>query len=120
MKKFLASIAMWAFVVLIPVHVSFAMSQYGYPDYYNQGYPSYSQYEQYQLNWCNGYYSYSPCSSYYPTSYYYPQYYQYTYTPYYYPAYSYYPQGNSYSYNTNTNSNLNYNFNYNSIGGYYW
>lgn len=96
MKKVVFSLAMWALIVFVPAHVSFA---YTYPQY---------PYNQYQLYWCSGYYSYSPCPQQY---YYYPSY---SYPQYIYPQY--YP---SYSYNNNQNYNYNNNLNYNYNGGYY-
>ncbi len=117
MKKLVAGVATWAFIVFIPAHISFAMSQYN-PQQYGSGHwgGGYGRSQShYQLYWCNGYYSYSPCSySYsYPMTYYYSQYYPY------YQQY-YYPYGNTYSYGSNVNTNSNYNFNYNNVGAYWW
>lgn len=99
MKKMMLSVAMWAFIVFVPAHVSFAYSTYSA--------------QQYQLYWCQGYYSYSPCATYSQYQYYYPTYY--SYPQYYYPQYYYYP---TYGYANANNYNYNYNYNYN--GGYWW
>ncbi len=64
--------------------------------YQNQGYTL--PQNNYQLYWCNGYYSYSPC----PPQYYVPTYYYYP-TTYYYQPYVYYPYRDwgGYGYNFN-------------------
>jgi|GEM_PF-6230488 len=128
MRKFLASIGVATFIVFVPAHISFALSNYQYqPQSYQQ--QSYQQ-QSYQLYWCtssgygqSGYYSYSPCPQQYsyPTTYTYPAY---SYPEYYYYPTYYYPE-QYYNYNTNTNSNYNYNYNYNNNWdyddwGYYW
>ncbi len=116
LPKLLAGISMWAFVVFIPVHISFAQSYMPQQRGYTSGY---SQQGSYQLYNCGTYYSYSPCygyqQPYYPS---YPSYTSYSYPQYYYPQYSYpqqyyYP---SYGYNTNANYNYNYNSNFNGWG----
>jgi hypothetical protein len=104
-RNSLAALCMLAFIVLVPAHISFALSYA----------------PNYQLYWCNGYYSYSPCMQqysytpyhYYPQySYYYPQYYSsYSYySPYAY-SYPYYGYSNYYGYSGNYNYNVNYNGN---------
>lgn len=69
---------------------------YSYPyQAYSQGY---SHQSNYQLYWCETYYSYSPC----PVQYHYPTYYYYPQT-YYYPTYYYdpYAYGGGYGWNFN-------------------
>ena len=128
-NKYVASLIMLAFVVLIPAHISFAYSYYPGG---NSSYTSSSDYQEpsYQLSWCNGTYSYSPCQQQYynpqqysyPTSYYsyydsYSYYNPYQYYSYYQqPTYYGYDYYSNYNYNYNYNGNYNYNYNYN---GYY-
>lgn len=120
MARALAGLSVWSFIVLIPVHISFAQGYTGYMPQQQGSYAaSYAQTSHYQLYWCGTYYSYSPChgQQYYPNYYYsypsysyYPQYY---YPQYYYPQQYYYPY---YGYNYNSN----YNYNYNNNGNYGW
>ncbi len=90
-------------LVIAPVTITFA---YSYSGYQQMNY--YQPQQTYQLYWCNGYYSYSPCPVYQqPTFYYYyPQ-------PYYYYSSSYY---DSYAYS----SSYNYSYNYGYNGGWYY
>ncbi len=137
-----ASLAFAVFVVLLPFHVSFAFTaaqwqsfsqnqsgsptvnvnvapqnyqQYQYPQYNNYN----SQYQQPQMYWCNGGYSYAPCQQYY----YQPQpVYQYQQPSYYYPPTTYYYPNSYYQdYSWYGSSSGYYNdYSYNDYGGDYW
>jgi hypothetical protein len=120
----LAAVFAALIIAAIPVTVTFAQAynynqinyrspggmnyatNYQYQQQYYQ--PQHYTYQQpnYQLYWCNGYYSYSPC----PQQYHYPQYQ--------YPQYQ-YPQQQQYYYPNYYNSYW-YNYSYSYDYGYGW
>lgn len=133
--RLFASLALTAFVVLIPFHISFAFTsaqwqsfsqnQSGSPTvnvYAPQQY-QYSQqyqYQQPQTYWCNGSYSYAPCQYYYPQQpvYQQPYYYYYPQTYYYYQPSSYYQDYSWYSSSYGSSYYNDYSYDY--YGQDYW